>query len=374
MAERLRVGIVGAGGAGRAHAAAFARLPGVAVTAVWGRTRARAEELAAEVAEDAPPARVYDAWEALVDGADVDVVSVATPPLLQRPVAAVALARGRHVLVEKECGRDLADARALVAAAGRAGTVAAVSLNWRYAPSTLTARRAVERGTIGDLLELRMEWRFRLTDAQAAAMTATKPWVLQPAQDGGGLRQGGSHEFDRARFLTGWDFARVAARIDRAPIPEHPGLEMDRRVALLADMTSPSAAAGRVAVFFAAFTPGEPERRAVLCGRDGTLVCTTSTPTETVTLQRAADDAPAVVPVAAEDALAPGGRLLQHTWNRLIADLVGAIRAGDVAHVTVPRLPSFADGVQLHEVFAAAERADAEGRWVGLAEVRTEGA
>jgi predicted dehydrogenase len=373
MAERLRVGIVGAGGAGRAHAAAFARLPGVAVTAVWGRTRARAEALASETAAAAPPARVYDAWEALVDGAEVDVVSVATPPLLQRPVAAAALARGRHVLVEKECGRDLADAQALVAAAARAGTVTAVSLNWRYAPSTLTARRAVERGAIGDLLELRMEWRYRLTDAQAAALTATKPWVLQPAQGGGGLRGGGSHEFDRARFLTGWDFARVAARIDRAPVPEHPGLEMDRRVALLADMDSP-AAAGRVAVFFAAFTPGEPERRAVLCGRDGTLVCTTSTPTETVTLQRADDDAAAVVPVAAEDAPEPGGRLLQHTWNRLIADLVGAIRAGDVAHATVSRLPRFVDGVRLHEVFAAAERADAESRWVDLAEVRSDGA
>ena len=78
--------------------------------------------------------------------------------------------------------------------------------------------------------------------------------------------------------------------------------------------------------------------------------------------------------MAAEDAPEPGVRLLQHTWNRLIADLVGAIRAGDVAHATVPRLPSFADGVQLHEVFAAAERADAEGRWVGLDEVRTEDA
>ena len=38
MADRLRVGILGAGWAGGGHAAAFSRLPDVEVGAVWSRT------------------------------------------------------------------------------------------------------------------------------------------------------------------------------------------------------------------------------------------------------------------------------------------------------------------------------------------------
>jgi predicted dehydrogenase len=76
------------------------------------------------------------------------------------------------------------------------------------------------------------------------------------------------------------------------------------------------------------------------------------------------------VPILPEDAAEPGVRLIQHTWNRLIADFVAAIRAGDVAHAGVPALPSFTDGLRLQEVFAAVERSEAQGRWVALEEVR----
>jgi len=38
-----------------------------------------------------------------------------------------------------------------------------------------------------------------------------------------------------------------------------------------------------------------------------------------------------------------------------------------VRHATVPHLPTLADGLWAQEVVAAAERADAERRWVDLA-------
>ena len=60
---------------------------------------------------------------------------------------------------------------------------------------------------------------------------------------------------------------------------------------------------------------------------------------------------------------------MQHTWNRLVADFVAAVRAGDVRHATVPHLPTIEDGLRAQEVIAAAERADAERRWVDVAEL-----
>jgi predicted dehydrogenase len=372
MPAPLRVGVIGAGGAGRAQAAAFARLPGVAVAAVWGRTRARAEELAAGLAEagaaGGPAARVYDRWEALIDGGEVDAVTLATPPLLRRAPAEAALERGLHVLAEKEFTRTLEDARTLCARAARAGTVAAVSLNWRYAPSTLTARRALAAGAIGELRELGMEWRYRFPDDRLAAAGAAKPWLLDPAQGGGLLRGGGSHEFDRARFVTGWEFVRVAARLGALSLPGSPSPSPDRRVALLADMAG--AGGGGVLTALCLLTSGEAARRVVLSGRDGTLTCVTETGPEAVARQRADEATPGPLPILPEDAVEPGVPVLQHTRNRLSADFVAAIRAGDVAHAGVPVLPRFADGLRLQEVFAAVERSHMQDRWVALEEVR----
>ena len=80
MAETVRVGILGAGGAGKGHATAFSRLPDVEVTALWSRTRARTEALAGQL--DQPGIQVYDGWQELIERAEVDVISIATPETL----------------------------------------------------------------------------------------------------------------------------------------------------------------------------------------------------------------------------------------------------------------------------------------------------
>ena len=59
MTETLRVGILGAGLAAEGHAAAYSRLPGVEVVALWNRSKTRAESLAARLG-----LRVYEDWKA----------------------------------------------------------------------------------------------------------------------------------------------------------------------------------------------------------------------------------------------------------------------------------------------------------------------
>ena len=58
--------------------------------------------------------------------------------------------------------------------------------------------------------------------------------------------------------------------------------------------------------------------------------------------------------------------LIQHAWNRLIADFITAVRRGDVAHASVPHLPTFVDGLRAQEVITAARRSEDERRWVDL--------
>lgn len=125
MANSLRVGIIGTGRAGRCQSRAFSRIPGVAVTALWNRTRAKAERLAADL--KTPGLEVFDDWRRLIDESPVDIVSIATDPVLRRDPFVYALAKGRHVLVEKPLAWDLPEAEAMARAAREAETVTAIS-------------------------------------------------------------------------------------------------------------------------------------------------------------------------------------------------------------------------------------------------------
>ena len=46
--------------------------------------------------------------------------------------------------------------------------------------------------------------------------------------------------------------------------------------------------------------------------------------------------------------------------------LLGRARPGDVAHASVPYLPTLLDGLRAQEVIAAARRSEQERRWVDL--------
>jgi predicted dehydrogenase len=141
-------------------------------------------------------------------------------------------------------------------------------------------------------------------------------------------------------------------------------MTMDCGYTALADMSD-----GGVGSFLCLFTPGEAERQVVLYGEEGTVVASYTGGT----VQRGDDDAPWPLPIAPEDEVPPDVRLGQHVWNRLVADFVAAIRRGDVAHASVPRLPRFADGLRVQELVAAVERSHAEERWVPIAEFGRQG-
>ncbi len=81
--------------------------------------------------------------------------------------------------------------------ASRAACVTAISFNWLYSPGCQTTWRALREGQIGRLLEIHTQWRLR-----------TSPGLRLWSSAGGALREAGSHEFDRVRFLANWQFQR----------------------------------------------------------------------------------------------------------------------------------------------------------------------
>jgi predicted dehydrogenase len=91
----------------------------------------------------------------LIEQAGVDVISVATPPMLRREPIMMALERGCHILIEKPFSVGLTDAQTMTQAAQAEKTVTATCFNKRYAPAYQVARRAVQEGQIGRIHDVR---------------------------------------------------------------------------------------------------------------------------------------------------------------------------------------------------------------------------
>jgi len=118
MRRALKAGVIGAGVFGGHHARKYSSLPGVKLAAVLDPHEERAEALAGPAA-----AKIYEDLDAFLDA--VDLVTIASPASSHAELAMAALARGRHVYVEKPLADNAADAAALVEAARTSGLVLA---------------------------------------------------------------------------------------------------------------------------------------------------------------------------------------------------------------------------------------------------------
>ncbi len=351
MPNNLRVGILGVGTAAMGHATAYAQLPGVTINALWNRTKSKAEAFAGKLNQ--PDLKIYDDWEALIEEAEIDVLSITTGEFLRREPVIAALEKGLHVLVEKPYSITLADAQAMTVAAQARDTISAISLNWRYAPGVQLAWHELRKGLIGDILDVALSWRFR---GSPRSMQEWLPWATEECTL---LAGGGSHEFDRARFLTGCEFVRIVGSVRSITHSKEPAFTMPGAYSLVAELTE-----GVWGDFHLTITTGQPAWTLVVNGEEGTL----EVAHDRVFLRQAGEKEQRVIEVPAADQKPEGVMMMQHTWNCLIADFVKAIRQGDRS--ATPHLPTLTDGLRGQEVIAAAQLAETEKRWVALAEMK----
>ena len=80
---------------------------------------------------------------------DVEAVTIATPDHLHREPTLRCCEAGKHVLVEKPLATTVADGRAMVDAAERAGLKLMVDFHARWHPLFMGAKAYVERGELG---------------------------------------------------------------------------------------------------------------------------------------------------------------------------------------------------------------------------------
>ncbi|HUP63344.1 MAG TPA: Gfo/Idh/MocA family oxidoreductase [Thermoanaerobaculia bacterium] len=204
-----RIGIVGTGWGTRVQVPLF-REAGLDVVALAGfhrnKTRALADELGL---------RAHDGWRELVRAADVDLVSVATPPSEHREMALAALDANKHVICEKPTAMNAAEARQLVeAAARRPDRIALIDHELRFLPSWREAR-----ARIADLGDVRYA-EVRYASTSRGERTRAWNWWSDASRGGGIWGAAGSHFVDALRYF-GMEIeaaqALMRTTIDRRP-------------------------------------------------------------------------------------------------------------------------------------------------------------
>ncbi len=192
--SKLRVGVVGSSFGGRVHVPSFRAQGTFEVLAL------ASPHSAADVAAQLKIPNAFASTQAMLDGIDLDVVSVASPPFDHRPSVLAALARGKHVLCEKPFGLSVAECEEMLAASERAGTVCALAHEFRYIPARIAIRELIANGHLGPLRQLQIDAFHSFLRAGAEWPPG---WMFERRQGGGLDGAQLSHLIDAANWLAG---------------------------------------------------------------------------------------------------------------------------------------------------------------------------
>jgi len=141
----LRWGILGPGWIADQFVDSIRRHTRQEVVAVGSRTLATAQAAAGRWGART----AYGSYEDLVTDPGVDVVYIATPHNFHLPHALLAIAAGKHVLIEKPVGLDAAEARQIRDAALAAGVFCMEAMWTLFLPKFDVLRQLLDDGVLG---------------------------------------------------------------------------------------------------------------------------------------------------------------------------------------------------------------------------------
>jgi predicted dehydrogenase len=343
---QLRTAIVGSGFVARVHAAAVRDLGGQ-VVAVSSRTRAGAEQLAAEIG-----ATAYDTLEEVLRDAGVDVVHICTPNALHAEQTRAALEHGAHVVCEKPLATSTEESARMLDALDTTGRVGAVAFHVRGYPLVEHMRITVENGGLGDPRVV--HGRYFCDDA----LLDSDGWRIEPARSGPSYVTAdlGAHWFDLAEYVTGTRITDVLAEFKTFV----PGRELEDHAEVL--LRFDNGATGTAE--FSALAPGRKnELLFELEGSEGGFTWDQESPNEL--LHRHAD---APTQIVLKDPAVSGGRWpaghaegYEDAFRVILGNAYGAM-AGE-PHGP---FPTFADGHRGMQILAATLRSAHDGGWVAV--------
>lgn len=213
--KKLRVGIIGCGGMGGAHAKRLQAMTEVQIAALCDLTEdiagAFRQRHFGEAGKDIP---IYAGSTAMYAGTRLDAVIIATPHTTHFPLGMEALDNGCHVLMEKPMVTSAEHAYALAAKVKETGKVFTIGYNTSCTPAFAYLREKIRTNAFGKLELVNgylSQWWMKAT---------VGAWRQNPALSGGGQAyDSGAHLLNSLVWSVESRPAEVFAFVDNHGTP-----------------------------------------------------------------------------------------------------------------------------------------------------------
>lgn len=194
--EKLRVGIIGAGGiATDVHIPAYQKVPeNVEIVAISDVVYEKAKA----VAEEKGITHAFDDYEKMLKEVELDAISICVPNKFHKAATIAALQAGCHVLCEKPPAMNQEEAKEMEDIAVAQGKLLMYGFHYRFTQEVQTARRFIDGGELGNIYNARV---------QAIRRRGIPGWGVftnKELQGGGPLIDIGVHMLDTALYLMGY--------------------------------------------------------------------------------------------------------------------------------------------------------------------------
>jgi len=182
-----RVAIIGYGGMGGWHGNKLTTMDELEFAGIWDIKESR-RELARSKGYF-----VYDSLEHLLADETVDLVTIATPNDLHKPLAIQAMEAGKNVISEKPVTLCSADLKEMIDASERTGKLFTVHQNRRWDEDFLTIKEILKSDNLGPI--------HRIESRVHGSRGIPGDWRQEPEHGGGMILDWGVHLLDQALLL-----------------------------------------------------------------------------------------------------------------------------------------------------------------------------
>ena len=269
MKNCLRIGIIGVGNIGSAHAAALSRgdILGAVFAAFCDNNPKRLNEIKALY----PDVPAFSDGEALMKSGLVDAVIISTPHYFHPPLAEKAFSCGLHVLSEKPAGVSCLTTRRMMEKAKASGKVYGIMFNQRSNVLFRKAKEIVSSGALGELKRavwIITNWYRKQSYYDSGTWRAT--WS---GEGGGVLINQAPHNLDILQWICGMPCA-IYAKCDEG---KYHHIEVEDDVTLVARYPN-----GATAVFITSTGDFPGTNRLEITGTKGKLLIENGKLTHTI--------------------------------------------------------------------------------------------
>jgi predicted dehydrogenase len=201
MVREIGICVVGLGWMGQVHSRGYRRLfdhyPDCPLRTRLVMAADTVEDRARETADLLGFEGWTTDWREAVEHPEVEAVSIAAPNYLHREIAVAAARAGKHIWLEKPCGRVPAETYDIGKAVEEAGVRSMIGLMYRHVPAVEYARELIATGELGEITHYRgyfladyaadpngaLTWRYKLDGAGLGVLGDIMPHTIDMAQN-----------------------------------------------------------------------------------------------------------------------------------------------------------------------------------------------